>query len=134
MLNVFDVAMPYSRYEVDMLPAFEGQEACQLLRSIGVEQARPLSCSRAPLSVKANVIGEAESAPRRGHRRAARERAGIPSPSSATLRTASGPENALPEYRSHNRRRLCDILLSCPGMNRDMSVIRSSGPSPQQAS
>jgi len=92
-----------SRYEVDLLPAFECQEARQLLRSIGVEQARPLSCSRAPLSVKADVIGEAESlsacghaqagAPRHGHRRAARERAGMPG------RTTSdpSPENATPQ-------------------------------------
>jgi hypothetical protein len=66
-----------SRYEVDMLPAFEGQEARQLLRSIGVEQARPVFIVAAPLSMNPNVVGGSRSAPNREPCRAVRERAGI---------------------------------------------------------
>ena len=45
----------------------------------GVTSTLPLVApTMAPLSVNPNVIGDADAAPRHGHRRAARERAGMP--------------------------------------------------------
>ena len=96
--------------EVEQLPRQRppGAECRRGRRHLDAPAGR--SYSGTAIRMKQTWLGDANAAPRHGQRRAARERAGMPGDTTRarhrrTLRRNSG---------SHNRRRLCDVLLSCP--------------------